>query len=141
MALAISINCLSPPDIFMHPLSASLSIPSLSRAFMALALSFSPGTEKRPIWFVSPMDTLSRTLWLNTGLEDWGIYAMYLESSLPLILATSLPSISIFPLLKGRKPRIHLKKVLFPTPLGPSTAIASPPKEEKETFFNTLFSP
>ena len=48
-ALAMSISCLSPPDIFKHPLSLSFDIPSLSKAADALSLSFSPGTENRPI--------------------------------------------------------------------------------------------
>ena len=141
IALAMSISCRSPPDIFRHPLSLSFNIPSLSKAAAAFSLSFSPGTENSPIWLFIPIATLSSTVWLNTGLDDCGIYAIYFDSSLPFIKDTSFPSISIFPFFIGRKPNIHLKNVLFPTPFGPRTAIASLPEEENETLFSTLFSP
>ena len=91
MARAIRASCRSPPLMLLQPRLRRWEMPMRSMAASASSSYCFPGEAKGLSWAVVPMSTISKTLKLNTGVWDCGMYATRWESSAAGMLRISRP--------------------------------------------------
>ena len=126
IAMAFMSIVLPPVDSFSHFRLAST--PQLSRSLRTGSSSMSRSDAKER--------TMSRT-----SMSEGNMLSSLASATRPEPSLASTPSTSIEPSSKGMRSSMHLKNVLFPTPLRPNSPYMFPVSKTALTPSRTLLPP
>ena len=136
-AIAKKARCFSPPDRVENRREARSLRPTSARARSTAAWSRGVNRSGNLRWGSLPSSTSSRTVKSNPTWGRCSTIANFRATTLGGSRPSSFPSRYTAPVEGGRAPETARSRVVFPAPLGPTTATSSPGGSSRVTPAST----